>query len=102
MDRFETSAKTGANVEKAVNFLVAEILQNDKANQDRDASTQSTNKVEVGGSASAEGVRRIRVLVTTCALHTISFCVRCMCTGLRLLINMEAAVEGSNRKGGTE
>jgi len=52
---FETSAKTGANVEKAVNFLVAEILQNDKANQDRDSSTGGANTVVVGGDAPSEG-----------------------------------------------
>ncbi len=59
MRRFETSAKTGANVEKAVNFLVAEILQNDKANQDRDSSTGGANTVVVGGDAPSDGVRCI-------------------------------------------
>lgn len=57
MRRFETSAKTGANVEKAVNFLVAEILQNDKANQDRDSSSGGANTVTVGGDAPSDSVR---------------------------------------------
>lgn len=66
-NRFETSAKTGANVEKAVNFLVAEILQNDKANQDRDANTGGTATVSVGGAAPAEGVRRV-----LCCAHSVA------------------------------
>ena len=41
-------------MEKAVNFLVAEILQNDKANQDRDAKSGGAATVTVGGAAAPD------------------------------------------------
>ncbi len=77
MRRFETSAKTGANVEKAVNFLVAEILQNDKANQDRDSSTGGANTVVVGGDAPSEGVRCVPFVRIVHRFRSDSTCAAC-------------------------
>ena len=38
-----------------MNFLVAEILQNDKANQDRDAKSGGAATVTVGGAGCEKG-----------------------------------------------
>lgn len=64
---------------------MAEILQNDKANQDRDSSSGGANTVTVGGDAPSDSVR--------CALagwrlvqSLVPLTQRaCFATGLRLL-----------------
>jgi len=55
---FETSARSGLNVEKAVNFLVAEILVNDKANQEREANSGGGNTVKVGVAGQVSQILR--------------------------------------------
>ena len=50
---FNTSAKTGSNVEKAVNFLVAEILLSDKVNRELNANSGAAT-VKVGQPGHAD------------------------------------------------